>query len=106
MRKRGWLSIIVSLVILAIGVGCFTLMRHFEQLETAELARILASRDCMSDGLGNRLCWTKEQGFTTVKKPVQPCIEGFSEWIVCRRPDGKWYKMVKEFIVEESKENK
>jgi hypothetical protein len=60
----------------------------------------------MSDGLGNRLCWTKEQGFTTINNPLMPCIEGGSEGVVCRRPHGKWYKMVKEFIIVESEENK
>ena len=71
-----------------------------------EPADMEPGRDCMSDGLGNRLCWSEEEGFTTVGVPVLPCIEGFSDWIVCRRPDGKWYKMVKEFIVEEAEGNK
>jgi hypothetical protein len=63
-------------------------------------------QDCMSDGLGNRLCFSEEKGFTTVGNPQMPCIETFSEWIICRRPDGKWYKMVKEFIIVEAEENK
>jgi hypothetical protein len=63
-------------------------------------------KDCMSDGLGNRLCFSEEKGFTTVGNPQMPCIETFSEWIICRRPDGKWYKMVKEFIIVEAEGNK
>jgi hypothetical protein len=67
---------------------------HLREKRAKELTRILKSRDCMSDGRGNRLCWTREQGFTTVNNPTLPCIAGFSGWIVCRYDDGKWYKMV------------
>ena len=65
----------------------------------------VATSDCMSDGRGNRLCWNTEQGFFEVGSPRRPCIVNLTDWVVCRMPDGKWWKMEPQLMVEESPGN-
>jgi hypothetical protein len=114
MKKVIWSMILGLCLVGAIGSGDVAMAggkgEHRDECKDNEQSETpgepTLKQDCMSDGLGNRLCWSEEKGFTTVGNPQMPCIESFSEWIICRRPDGRWFKMVKEFIIVEAEENK